>query len=99
MRTSRTVSGPGVATSIAIWALHFTVVYGYTALACARGYEAAITAVVNAATVLAVCAAALVLWRSMLTAERDWLGAGVAGLALFAIVLEGLPVWIVSPCA
>lgn len=99
MTTSRTASGPGVAAGIVIWALHFTVVYGYTALACARGYGAAITAVINAATVLAACAAALVTWRSMHTAERDWLGAGVAGLALFAIVLEGLPVWIVSPCA
>ena len=87
------------AAGVVVWAAHFTAVYGYTALACERSHAGGIAWMVSAATVLAAAAAALIAWRSLRQGRADWLSAGVAALALFAIVLEGLPAWIVPPCA
>lgn len=97
--TSR-IAAPALAiTAMLAWAVHFTVAYGYTAIACARGHVADIAWAVSAAGVLAACVAAAVVWRSRRRRERDWLGAGVGGLALFAIALETLPAWVGTPCA
>lgn len=88
---------------ILIWAAHFAAIYGYTAIACARGFGAqAITIGVGVATLVAALAALAMLlpaW-SQRTRFEDALTAGVAALALVAIVYEGLTVLIVVPaCA
>ena len=98
------VSGGGV-----IWAAHFTVVYGYTGLACARRFDPAgetlvalVPWVIGAATLVAAAVTLIVLARMLRgEARRDFarrIGAGVAALALLAIVLEALPVLWVPVC-
>lgn len=97
--TSRPSSPALAITAMLAWAMHFTVVYGYTAIACARGHAAHIAWIVSVAGVIAAGVAAVVVWRSLDRRERDWLGAGVGGLALFAIALETLPPWMGLTCA
>ena len=97
--TSR-IPAPALAiTAMLAWAVHFTVAYGYTALACARGDAGHIAWTVSALGLVAACIAATVVWRSLRRRQRDWLGAGVGGLALFAIALETLPAWVSPACA
>lgn len=85
-----------------VWALHFTVIYGFTALACGRGLPAtAVPWVVVIATILA----AAVSVRIVLTGLREsarfdcWLSAALAGLALIAIILEAMAALMVPVCA
>ena len=107
--------GPFTATTlrmfsgVLIWAAHFTVVYGYTAIACARGFAHAqwlgvesVTWAVAAATAVAVVAALAMLLPAARAAHKSfesWMTAAVCALALFAIVLETLPVWLVPACS
>lgn len=94
------IAAPALAiTAMLAWAAHFTVAYGYTAIACARGHTAHLAWIVSAAGVVAAGVAAIVVWRSLARGDRDWLGAGTGGLALFAIALETLPPWMAAPCA
>ena len=93
-----------------IWAVHFTVVYGYTGLACARGFTdegtgwiTAIPWVIGIATAVAG-ALTLPFIAPAVRARRsasfiDWMTAGVAAFALNAIVLEGIAVIWVPVCA
>ena len=39
---------------IIVWAVHFAAIYGYAALACARGFAVPVPAVVGIATILAL---------------------------------------------
>jgi hypothetical protein len=90
-----------IAAGIAIWALHFAAAYGFTALACARGWEAAVPWVVGGATLAAVGAIALLtlaLWPRR-AHFIEWMAIAVAALALVAILLEAVPVMMVPPCA
>ena len=98
------VSGGGL-----VWAAHFTVVYGYTGIACARRFDAvgrtlvALVPWVIAIASVAAAAAALMIMVRMLRVEAgpDFtrrVGAGVAALALVAIVLEAIPVVWVPVC-
>jgi hypothetical protein len=93
---------------IIVWAIHFAVIYGFTALACDRGFAHAdwvgagpVTWVVLGATAVS---ALLLVWlmRRLLQQARhsfiDWLGAGVAGLALIGVLYEAVPVLLVVPC-
>lgn len=83
-----------------VWALHFAVVYGSTALACARGVPGAAPVIAITATALAV---AVLLWL-LRAAWRQWggfeaaFGAGMAGFALLAVVWEAMPVLWVPAC-
>lgn len=84
---------------ILVWALHFTIIYGYTALACARGLGASAPWVVGAATVVAAAAAIAIIATHLSAEFTRWMTASVAALALLAIVWEGLsPLW-APPCA
>ena len=83
-----------------IWALHFGAIYGLTGLACARGWQAAVPPGIALATVVAAILALAVLvagWRRRAQFE-SWMTAGIAALALLAILWEALPVLIVPIC-
>jgi hypothetical protein len=94
---------------IIIWAAHFTVIYSFTALACARGFSSAawlglsiVQWAVGAATALAVIATLALIVRAARAAHssfEDWLSVSVSGLALIAIVWEGMPALMVPACA
>lgn len=79
-----------IASGIAVWATHFTVIYGLTALACARGYPSAIPWVVATATAAAAMLAIGIFAQGYRNQARfiDWVTAGIALLALVAIVYE-----------
>ena len=89
-----------ISAGVIVWALHFAAIYGYTALACARGWTGLVAPVVGAATVLAAGAMLVLIvlgWRRRRVFEH-WLSAAIAALALVAIVYEGItPLWI-APC-
>jgi hypothetical protein len=87
-----------ISLGVILWALHFTVIYGFTALACARGFGASTSWVVGAATVIAVAAAIALIVTHLSSEFTRWMTAAVAALALVAIVWEGLPALMVPPC-
>jgi hypothetical protein len=88
-----------VSLGIVVWALHFAAIYGFTALACARGFGASAPWVVGAATAVAAAAAIAVIVTHLSPEFTRWMTAAVAGLALVAIVWEGLPALMVPACA
>jgi hypothetical protein len=84
-----------------VWAVHFTVLYGFAALACARGFTGAVPWVSGAATLLALAALLVVLAR---TGPRrgefeSWLAFSIAAVALVGVVFETVPVYLVRTCA
>ena len=100
-------------TGAVIWAVHFTIVYGFTSVACSRGLGTdAVPLAVAVATGIAALAAAVVMVRSLRRVGPDaldldqapardfirWITAAVAGLALVAMVLEGLTAALVPAC-
>ena len=89
--------------SIGLWAAHFAVAYGFTALACARQMAAAIPWVVGAASIVALLAAAAIAVPAGVRAARtsrfaDFLGAGLGGLAAIAIAWEASSLLWVPAC-
>jgi hypothetical protein len=86
---------------ILVWAAHFGVLYGFTALACARGFPGAVPWVTGVATVAALAALGVVAHR--LRGRRGdfeaWLALAIAGLALVAVLYEAIPLFIVPACA
>ena len=87
-----------ISLGVILWGLHFTVIYGFTALACARGFGASALWVVGAATVVAAAAALALIVTHRSSEFTRWMTAAVAALALVAIVWEGLPVLLVPAC-
>jgi hypothetical protein len=87
--------------SIALWAAHFAVAYGFTALACARQMPAAIPWVVGIATIAALAATAAIAVPAAMRAARfpDFVGAGLGALAAFAIAWEASSLLWVPACA
>jgi hypothetical protein len=90
-----------IAAGVIVWAAHFTVIYGYTGLACARRFDGSastwlgLVPWVIATATLAAIAVIVMLIRPALSAPgrsdfANWLSAGLALLALAAIVLEAL---------
>lgn len=92
MSALRIAYGPG------LWFVHFGAVYGFTALACARGFPHAVPGVIVALTLVLGAACAWV----VLTPKKDfvgWLTAALGAFALAAILLQASPALLVSPCA
>jgi hypothetical protein len=103
-----TVAGLRMLSGALIWAVHFMAIYGFTALACARGFAAAqwlgigvVAWAIGAATLVALVAIAAVI-ASTRTAPvigfTEWITAGVAALAMVAIAWEALPAIMVPAC-
>jgi hypothetical protein len=89
-----------MSSGVLVWAAHFTVVYGFTALACARGFGGAAPWVVGVATLVAAAAAVLVLLTHLSQEFTRWITAALAAAALLAILWEGLPALLLpNPCA
>jgi hypothetical protein len=89
-----------MAAGVAIWALHFTALYGITTLACARGMPGVVPWAIGGATAVAAALALGVVARSF-PRRADfihWMAATVAALALIAIVWEALPALWLSAC-
>ena len=87
-----------ISSGVLVWALHFALVYGFTALACARGFAAAAPWAVGAATLAATLATLAIIVTHLSGDFIRWLTAGVAAFALLAILWEGIPALLVAPC-
>jgi hypothetical protein len=88
-----------ISAGVIVWALHFAVIYGFTGLACARGWDGAIPSTVALATLAAGALIVIILFKGIRRQEFiHWMTTAVAALALVAIVWEGAPVLLVSPC-
>ncbi|MCD6680577.1 MAG: hypothetical protein LT102_07970 [Burkholderiaceae bacterium] len=90
-----------LASGIVVWAAHFLVIYGFTALACARGFVPAIQPVIAGAGVVAVALLASIIARGWMSRAHfeHWLSAAIALLALVAVVYETIPAWTLEACA
>jgi len=88
-----------MALPVALWALHFTAIYGFTALACARGFAGAVPWTVGAMSALAALLAVFLLISNLSARFERWMTAALAAFALVAIVFETLTVVLVPACA
>ena len=83
-----------------VWAVHFAVIYGATALACARGNARLVPWVIGLATLLGVAFTAAIIVRSY--PRRDafahWMAAAVAGIAMLAMVWEAIAAFVARSC-
>jgi hypothetical protein len=90
-----------ICVAIVLWAVHFAVLYGYTGLACARGYGHTISWVIAGATLAAVPLTAAIAargWRER-AQFTGWLTASVAAFALIAMSYEALAAILTPACA
>jgi hypothetical protein len=84
---------------VIVWALHFAAIYGYTALACARGFGG-IAGFVAAATGVAALLALAIILTNLEREFTRWISAALAAAALVGILWEGLtPLLVRNPCA
>lgn len=83
-----------------VWAVHFAALYGFTTLACARGFPAAIPWVAGAATLAALATVSVIIAGSFPGRARfvSWMTAAIAGVALIAIAFESLALAMVPAC-
>lgn len=89
--------------SIAIWAAHFTVIYGFTALACARHMTGAVPWVVGIASLVALAGLVVLAVPASMRVARilslaDSLTMGLGGLAAIAVLWEASSILWVPAC-
>jgi hypothetical protein len=89
--------------TIVLWAAHFTLAYGFTALACARSMSAAVPWVVGGASLAALLALAAIAVPAGVRAARapqlaDVTALGLGGLAAIAVVWEASALLWVPAC-
>ena len=89
-----------ISAGVLVWGLHFTAMYGFTALACARGWTAAVVPGVLLTTGIAVLLTAAVIMAGLRRRREfeSWLGAWIGGFALIAILYEAAPLFIIPAC-
>jgi hypothetical protein len=87
-----------ISSGVVVWALHFGFLYGFTGLACARGFPHLVPWAAGAATVVAATAAAAILLKNLSSEFTRWLTASLAVAALLAILWEGATVFMVPMC-
>jgi hypothetical protein len=90
-----------MASGALVWALHFASLYGFTALACARGFAGAVPWFAGAASLAAFATIFVILARNLpRRAEFEhWVAGAIAALGLIGIVFQTVPVYWVRPCA
>lgn len=90
-----------MSSGVLVWALHFAAVYGFTGLACARGWERSVEPAVAGITIVGAVGAAglLVLALRRRGDFEHGIAAGLAAFALLAILWEGASVAFIVPCA
>lgn len=89
-----------ICAAIVLWAVHFAVLYGYTGLACARGYGHTISWVIAGATLVAFPLTAAIAargWRER-AQFTGWMTGSVAALALIAMTYEALAALFTRSC-
>lgn len=83
-----------------VWAAHFAVLYGGTALACARGAAGAVPWIVVLSTLAGVAFAVAIFVRSY--PQRDdfahWMAAAVAAVAAVAMLWEAIAGLVAGRC-
>ena len=110
MDTSFTRTTLTMSSGILIWAAHFTVIYGLTAVACAGGSGDAqwlgmnvVKVAIGTATFVALAAVLAFIVRATragLDSFERWMTAALGSLALIAIAWEAIvPLLIVPVCA
>ena len=84
-----------------VWAAHFTLLYGATALACARGQGPLAPWVIAIATVAGVATAATIVARAYPRRSdfAQWMTAAVAATAIVAMLWEALAGVVSRSCA
>ena len=92
-----------VLAAVSVWALHFGIVYGATAVACQRGFEQGLPWVIGGATAAAALAA-LALIVSGVRGSRPhgaagWIAVAASVLALGAILWQASPLLWADRCA
>lgn len=90
-----------VTSGIVIWAAHFIAIYGFTALACARGFPHLVPSAIAGAGVVAVALLVAIIVRGWMGRAHFeyWLSGAIAMFALIAVVYETIPAWAVPTCA
>ena len=96
-----TAAAMRISSGVIVWAVHFAVIYGITAIACARDFPRAVPWTVAIATFAAVLAITLIVAHGYRQRGdfTGWMSAGVAAAALIAIVFEGFAGLAVPACA
>jgi hypothetical protein len=92
------------ALAVIVWSAHFTVIYGFTALACARQMTPLVPWVVGVVSTLALLALVAIAVPAGMRAARasrlpDFLAASLGGLSAVAIVWEASALFFVPRCA
>ena len=84
-----------------VWAAHFAVLYGVTALACARGQPSLAPWIITLATVAGVAVAGVIGARSYRRRHdfAHWMTATVAAVAVLAMVWEAVAGLVSRSCA
>jgi hypothetical protein len=84
-----------------VWAAHFAVLYGATALACARDLPRVAPWVVGSATAAGVAVAVVIAVRSYRRRNdfAHWMTAAVAAVAILAMLWEALAGLVSRSCA
>jgi hypothetical protein len=89
-----------IASGVIVWAAHFAVIYGVTALACARGDASLVPWIIGLATLLGVAFTTAIIVRSY--PRRDdfahWMAATLAGIAMLAMVWEAIAAFVARSC-
>jgi hypothetical protein len=82
------------------WAVHFAAIYAAAGLACARAMPGLVPWAIGLATVVAVGACLVFLRREWPRREEleAWLAATLSAFALAAIVVQAIPILVLSPC-
>jgi hypothetical protein len=90
-----------IASGAVVWAAHFTILYGITALACARAAAGVAPWGIALATAVGVAVASAIALRAY--PRRDefvhWITAAVAAIAVVAMLWEGVAGLVSRSCA
>ena len=90
----------GIGAGALVWAAQFAVLYGGTALVCARGAAGAVPWIVVLSTLAGVAFAAAIVARAY--PQRDdfahWMAAAVAAAAAVAMLLEAIAGLVAKTC-
>jgi hypothetical protein len=85
---------------VLVWAAHFTVLYGATAFACARGDPRVVPWIVALSTLVGVAVTVAIIVRSYPRREdfAHWMAAAVAAMATIAMLWEAMAGLMVRTC-
>ena len=90
-----------MASGVLVWALHFAALYGFTALACARGFGGAVPWFGGFAALVALAAMLVIVARNLpRRAEFEgWMSVSIAGLAFVGVAYGTVSAYLVRSCA